>query len=200
MGKEKAFKPPLLKNMLSDYFSGTWKLLTETSRFLSRTQVFSLYEEELRSWRHDLQNAENNNEENKRIRQEIIELRTSLRHQGFDLTLAGQNLVVEGFRNDTSLGEGFRRVVIFFGDDDLHWLSGEENHVTLAELLERQLGAINRKQIFIIRSKHYLWFCRKGNDLILSGSDSETKEDFERLKAMTEAHSLEILGKLKGLK
>ena len=199
MNTKKTVKPHLIKNMLSDIFSDTWKLLSETSRFLSRTEVFSLYEEELRLWRYDLQRSEKNSEEHKRIRQEIIELRTSLRHQGFDLSLARQNLVVEGFRNDASFGEGFRRVVIFFGDDDLIWLSGEDNHITLAELLEKQLSARIQKQSFPIRSKHFLWYCRKGNTLILSGSDSETKEAFERLKAMAEARSLEILAKLKNL-
>ena len=190
----------MLKNLLSDHFSDTWKLLSETSRFLSRTPVFSLYEEDLRLWRHDLQAAGKNGEEYKRIRQEIIELRVSLRKQGFDLSLARQDLVVDGFRNDASLAEGFRRVVIFFGDEELFWLSGEDNHVTLAGLLENRVQMRLRNQRFAIRSKHYLWYCRKGNNLILSGSDTETKEDFERFKAMVEANSLRILAKLKDLR
>ena len=200
MSKKRLEKPWLLTGALSDRFSDTWKLLSETSRFLSRTAVFTLYEEELRLWRLALQSAENNTEEQRRIRQEIIDLRVSLRKQGFDLSLARQNLVVDGFRNDASLGEGFRRVVLFFCDNDLFWLAGDDNHITLAELLDRQLPSIFRKRSFPIRSKHYLWYCRKGNNLILSGSDTETKENFERFKAMAEAHSLEILGKLKDLK
>jgi hypothetical protein len=165
-----------------------------------RTPVFSSYEEELRSWRRDLQAAGKDGEESRRIRQEIIELRSSLRRQGYDLSLVRQSLVLEGFRNDTSLGEGFRRLVVFFGDDNAYWLSGDNNHVTLAELLERQLNARSARRRDIIRSKHYLWYRRKGNVLILSGSDSETKEDFERLKAMAELNSLVILAKLKDLK
>ena len=200
MDSKKSEKPRLLRGLLSDHLSDTWKLLSETSGFLGKTSVFTLYEEDLRFWRHDLQNAGENMEKQKRVRQEIIGLRTSLRKQGFDLSLAGQKLIVDGFRNDASLAEGFRRVVIFFCDDDLFWLAGEDNHITLAELLERKLPSLLKKRSFFSLSKHYLWYCRKGNNLVLSGSDTETKEDFERLKVIAQVHTLEILGKLKDLK
>jgi len=200
MDKKKAVKLSSLTDLLSDRFSDTWKLLSETSRFLERTPVFAQYEEELRSWRRELQNAGKNIDVSRQIRQEITELRRSLRQQGYDLSLAKQNLVVDGFRNDVSLGEGFRRVVIFFCGDLVLWLSGEDNHITLAELLERQAETRLSKQKFGVRSKHYLWYRRKGNDLILSGSDTETKENFERLKAMAEANTLFILSRLKELK
>ena len=200
MGKNKSANGLSLKNMLSDRFSDTWKLLSETSSFLSRTPVFANYEEELRFWRHDLQNAGKDGDVSRRIRREIIELRASLRQQGYDLSLARQSLVLDGFRNDVSLEEGFRRVVVFFGDEGTYWLDGEENHVTLAELLEQQIHAQSVRRRINIRSKHYLWYRRKGNVLILSGSDSESKEDFERLKAMAELNSLAILSKLKNLK
>jgi hypothetical protein len=90
-------------------------------------------------------------------------------------------------------------VVIFFAEDDIYWLAGEDNHITLAEMMEKQLDADSRRR-GDIRSKHYLWYRRRGNDLLLSGSDTEMKEDFERLKAMGEANSLVILAKLRGLK
>ena len=200
MSEKKPGKPLLLRSRLSDHFSGAWKLLSETSGFLSRTPVFALYEEDLRSWRLELQRAGKDSDVHKRIRQEIIELRASLRQQGYDLSLAKQNLLLEGFRNDTALGEGFRRVVVFFCEDDAYWLAGDDNHITLAEMLERQLSASSRRRGGAIRSKHYLWYLRRGNDLILSGSDTETKEDFERLKAMADANSLLILARLKNLK
>lgn len=200
MGKKNQVKSGSFKDLLSDHFSDTWKLLSETSLFLSRTPVFLQYETDLRSWRQDLQRAEKGGSEYTRIRQEITEFRKSLRLQGYDLSLAKENLVVEGFRNDASLGQGFRRVVIFFGEDDIYWLSGEENHIVLSELLERQIESRAQKRRYAILSKHYLWYCRKGYNLFLSGSDTETKEDFERLKAMAETKSLLILAKLRGLK
>jgi len=199
MSEKKSAKSDLIKNLLVDRFSDTWRLLSETSGFLSRTKIFSFYEEELRVWRYDLQKAADGSEEQKRIRQEIIELRKSLRQQGFDLSLAKQNLVLDGFRNDVSLGEGFRRVVIFFTSGGLYWLSGDDNHITLAELLDRQMNTRYRRQNVSILSKHYLWYCRKGDTLVLSGSDTETKEDYERLKAMADANSLGILAGLKEL-
>jgi hypothetical protein len=191
-------QPRSLRDLLSDRFSDTWKLLSETSQFLSRTAVFHHYEDQLRSLRQDLQRAGNDSEIARRIREEITELRKSLRLQGYDLSLAKQSLVISGFRNDAALGEGFRRVVIFFGEEDIYWLAGEDNHITLAELLQRHLD--NKGYHSVIRSKHYLWYRRKGNELFLSGSDTELKDDFERLKAMGEANILVILAKLRGLK
>ncbi|MDR2552187.1 MAG: hypothetical protein LBD31_03350 [Treponema sp.] len=188
-----------LRDLLSDRFSGTWRLLSETSLFLSRTPVFSHYENQLRIWRRDLQSAGNRGDIARHVRNEITELRRSLRLQGYDLSLARQNLIIDGFRNDTALGDGFRRVVIFFAEDDIYWLAGEDNHITLADFLERQIESAWRRRSLTIRSKHYLWYRRRGDDLILSGSDTETKEDFKRLKAMGEANSLVILARLRGL-
>lgn len=200
MDNKKSKKTGSLKELLSDRFSDTWKLMSETTVFLSKTPVFEQYEEELRSWRRDLQIAGKDSKKSAQIRADITELRKSLRKQGYDLGLAKQNLVVDGFRNDASLGEGFRRVVLFFGEEDIYWLAGEDNHIALAEMLDKQLEVRAQKQRIVIRSKHYLWYKRRGNDLVLSGSDTETKADFERFTAMTEANSLVILAKLKGLK
>jgi hypothetical protein len=189
-----------LRDALADRFSDTWKLLSETSQFLSKTPVFAHYEEDLRAWRSRLQRTGKNSSDARRIREEITELRKTLRIEGYDLSLARQNLIVDRFRNDAALGEGFRRVVIFFGEDDIYWLAGEDNHITLAELLERHLETARPQNRGIIRSRHYLWYRRRGGDLILSGSDTELKEDFERLKIMAGANSLIILAKLRGLK
>jgi hypothetical protein len=186
----------VLKDLIQDRFSDNWRLLSETSGFLARTPIFGQYEDQLRQWRADLQRNGKDTEVTRRIRAEITELRKSLRLQGYDLSLASQQLVIDRFRNDAALGEGFRRVVIFFGEEDAYWLAGEDNHITLAELLERRLEGVSRN----IRSKHYLWYRRDRGVLTLSGSDTETKEDFQRLKAMGEANSLIILAKLKALR
>ena len=200
MDKKKSIKKMSVKDLISDRFSDAWKLLSETTGFLSKTTIFLQYEEELKAWRRDLQRAGNNGEVQNRIRQEIIFLRKSLREQGHDLSLVKQNLILDGFRNDASLGQGFRRVVIYFCEDDIYWIAGDDNHIILSEILDRQMEGRSQKQPCILRSKHYLWYRRKGSDLVLSGSDTETKDDFERLKAMAETNSLVILGKLKGLK
>jgi hypothetical protein len=190
-----------LADVLSDFFSDVWKLLSETTVFLSRTKEFHLYENQLRLWRSELQSSYKNPEVVQRIRSEVTGLRKNLRLQGYDLSLGKQNLIFDGFRNDASLAEGFRRVVLFITDTDIFWLTGEDNHIALAGFLERQMetGNMAHRQIRIL-SKHYLWFCRMGADLILSGSDTEMKEDFEHLKAMGEANSLLFLSRLKKLK
>jgi hypothetical protein len=187
-----------LADIFSDLFSDAWKLLSETTVFLSRTKEFHLYEDQLRLWRAELQTSSKNPELTQRIRSEVTGLRKNLRLQGYDLSLGRQNLIFDGFRNDASMAEGFKRVVLFITDKDIFWLTGEDNHIALAEFLERQLET-GYRQIQLL-SKHYLWFRRMGTDLILSGSDTELKEDFEYLKAMGEANQLLFLSKLKKLR
>jgi hypothetical protein len=189
----------LLKALISDKFSDIWRLLSETTQFLSRTPIFDQHEAQLRSWRQELQSAgKKNTEITRRIRSEITELRKSLRLAGYDLSLAAEELVVDRFRNDAAISEGFKRAVVYFCEDDAYFITGDENHIALAGILDRKLDSLPRRiQVF---SKHYLWYKRKGNALILSGSDTESKPDFERLKAMAEANSLSILSKLKSLR
>jgi hypothetical protein len=186
-------------NALSDRFSDIWKLLSETTLFLSRIGELPSYEDMLRHWRSELQSSKRNNETIQRIRTEITELRKQLRLQGHDLSLGKQNLIIDTFRNDACTVEGFQRLVLFIGSENIFYIKGEENHIALAEFLERRLEKASGKVIRILE-KHYLWFCRRGVNLILSGSDTETREDFERLKAIGEANSLMILKGLKGLR
>ncbi len=185
--------------VLSDRFTDVWKLLSDTTAFLSRTPDFNQYEEQLRTWRAELQ-ISNNSETVQRIREEITDLRKALRLQGYDLSLGGQTLIVDTFRNDVSIKDGFKRVVIFITNTEIIWLSGDENHITLAEYLESRIQQHPANYNMRIIGKHYLWYRRRGNELILSGSDTETKEDFERLKAMADANNLFFLAQLKYLK
>jgi hypothetical protein len=191
-----------LADILSDRFSDVWKLLSETTVFLSRTKEFDAYEGQLRTWRSDLQTSGRNPEVAQRVRSELTALRKNLRLQGYDLSLGGQNLIIDGFRNDACLGEGFRRVVIFISDNAIFFLAGDENHITLTEYLDKRIEAETaaRKQWIKILDRHYLWYRRRGQDLILSGSDTETKEDFARFSAMCDANSLLFLSGLKGLR
>jgi hypothetical protein len=199
MGRGKSIR---LADILSDRFSDVWKLLSETTLFLSRIGELSSHENQLRAWRLELQNSGKNQAVSQRIRSELTALRRALRLQGHDLSLVKQNLVFDGFRNDASLGQGFVRVVMFISDDDIYWLSGEENHISLASRLERQIeDFINAKRTPIhITARHFLWYRRHGNDLILSGSDTEIKEDYAHLKAAGEANTLWFLSRLKNLR
>ncbi|MDR1277462.1 MAG: hypothetical protein LBK02_01790 [Treponema sp.] len=191
-----------LADLVSDKFSDIWKLLSETTVFLSRTGESDTYEKQLRSWRSELQSAGRNTETAHRIRSELTELRKHLRLQGYDLSLGRQNLIIDGFRNDTCLGEDFRRVVLFIAEDQVFFMAGDDNHIALAEYLDRQVDAavVSRKTRVRILDRHYLWYRRDGQDLILSGSDTETKEDFERFSAMCRANSLLFLSALKNLR
>lgn len=191
-----------LAGLLSDRFSDVWKLLSETTVFLSRTGEFDLYEEQLRAWRAELQSAGRNTGAAQRIRSELTELRKQLRLQGYDLSLGRQHLIIDGFRNDACLGEGFRRVVIFIAEKDIFFLAGADNHIVLADHLERRVEAegVSRKTRVRILDRHYLWYRRDRRNLILSGADTETREDFARFSAMCRANSLLFLKGLKNLR
>jgi hypothetical protein len=193
-------KPETLIEIFSDRFLDVWKLLSETTVFLGRTREFHLYEHQLRLWRAELQSSPKDSAAAQKIRSEVVELRKHLRLQGYDLSLGRQNLLFDGFRNDTSLGENFKRMVLFITSDDLLWLTGEDNHVTLAGFLERKIETAMARTGIQIAGKHYLWYRRRVNDLILSGSDTETQEDYARLKATGEANPLFFLSKLKSLR
>lgn len=172
-------------------------MLSETTNFLSRTHLLAQYEGQLREWRSILQNSHNNNDRSLTVKQELIELRKSLRFQGYDLSLGSQNLVFDGFRNDTCLSDGFRRIVLFIGNEGVYWLVGQDNHVTLSSFLEERM---DQQRVRQIRERHYLWYLRRKNELVFSGSDTELKEDFERLKRIGEANPLLFLSSLKSLR
>jgi hypothetical protein len=199
MAKNKSGMRTTVAEALGDRFTDVWKLLSDTSSFLSRTPEFHHYEEQLRSLRSQLQMSKNS-ETAQKIRKDITELRRSLRLQGYDLSLGSQTLTVDHFRNDASLKDGFKRVVIFLTNSGIVWLGGEENHIMLADYLESRIRNNLTDDHMKILGKHYLWYRRRGNELILSGSDTETKEDFARLQAMAEANSLFLLAQLKNLK
>ncbi|MDR2176531.1 MAG: hypothetical protein LBP20_00625 [Treponema sp.] len=197
-------KSEKLRDLLADHFSDVWKLLSETSIFLSRTGEFGQYENQLRGFRARLQRCGKTSEQPGIIRSELIELRRNLRILGYDLSLGGQNLIFDGFRHDDSMAEGFRRLVLFIGDavngdTGVYWYRGDENHIALAGFLEERLKSAGGRPLRI-RNRHYLWYRRRKTELILSGSDTETRDDYERLKAAGEANPLLFLSKLKNLR
>jgi hypothetical protein len=172
-----------LARSLSERFASTWRLLSDTTAFLSRTSVFDQYERQLRDMRGRLQLARDDDHRAAEIRKEIVNLRSSLRLQGYDLSLGALELSVKGFRGDASIAEGYRRVVIFIGSKGLRVLSGDGNHIELHDRLE---AALSGRASIEIQSKHYLWYRWSQGLLSLSGAATETAEDFETLQAWCE--------------
>jgi hypothetical protein len=201
-----ARKTGTLVNTLKEQLADPWKLLSETTIFLSRAGELQAWETQLRHWRAALQSSRKSSEIIRQIRKEIIEFRTNLRLQGHDLSLASQNLIIEGFRNDIALAEGFTRLVLFIireytgpnTREKIVYLTGDDNHVTLAGFLENRLEHTGKQ--YNILEKHYLWYRRQGADLVLSGSDTETKSDFERLEALCAVKTFFFLSGLKQLR
>jgi hypothetical protein len=147
-----------------------------------------------------LQRAKADKDRISEIRSQLIELRKNLRLLGYDLSIAKHTLIFDGFRHDDSIAQGFRRLVLFMGDQDLYWITGDDNHVMLASFLEKKLdNTIRRGERVNIYGRHYLWYLRRKTELILSGSATETKDDYERLKTIGEVQALLFLSKLKSL-
>ncbi len=185
-----------LSNELAEKFATTWRLLSETTIFLSRTRHFNRYEKMLREWRHTLENNRGDSDVMLTIRDEIITLRKTLRKEGYDLTLGSRDIKVEGYRNDAAVREGFTRAVLAITDNAIYYLAGQENHIQLAGYLESQL---HKMRLTGIKQWHYLWYRWRNNLLVLSGSDTETKEDFELLKQYVEENKLFMLKQLRKL-
>jgi hypothetical protein len=186
-----------LVDLLSDRFAGVWKLLSDTGAYLERTALADQYEEQLRQWRHEMSGGGMHPD---KVRAELVELRRHLRRAGYDLNLGGQKLLFDGFRNDTSLADGFRRVVLFIGKDQIFFLTGEENHIMLGDFLERTIERWNVRERIRITGKHYLWYLRQRDGLILSGSDTETPDDYRRVRDLGEADPLLFLSKVRLLR
>src|SRR5208283_758504 len=100
---------------IAERLASTWVLLSDTTNFLSRTSVFPQYESQLRDLRLRLSSSKQDDREVQAIRRELIELRAALRLQGYDLSLGALDLSIKGFRNDSAVAEGFKRIVIFIG-------------------------------------------------------------------------------------
>jgi len=188
-----------LTTSLAERLASAWVLLSDTTNFLSRTSIFSNYENQLRELRSTLSNAKDNPEKLRQVRKELTELRQSLRIQGYDLSLGALELAIKGFRNDAAVVEGFKRLVLFIGGTKVYFISGEDNHRTLHDALEAECLA---RRVVDVWQKHYLWYRWNNGLLMISGADSESAEDFEALKAWGELpeNRLALLGRLKKLR
>jgi hypothetical protein len=188
-----------LRTGLSERFASAWVLLSETTNFLSRTNAFPHYELQLQDMRRRLRGGEKVPGLIRSIKAELVELRSSLRLQGYDLALGARELEVRGFRNDASIGEGFTRLALYIGARNVYWLAGESNHIELGRWLDLSFAEAGSDDIL---QKHYLWYQWTNALLTLSGADTERPEDFEALKAFVadKDRKLWLLSRLKKLK
>ena len=186
-----------LVNTLAERFASAWKLLSDTTIFLSTTKVFPRYEQMLREWRRRLEYTRNDSGLIDEVRRELIAFRAELRKMGYDIKLGAYQIKFEGFRHDDAVAEGFTRMVLFLAPpDNLYFLTGAENHIELDGFLERRLSRAN---IRTIGRRHYLWYRWFQNTLVLSGADTEGKEDFETLKSTVEEDQLFFIKRLRKL-
>ena len=181
---------------VAESFSSTWRLLSDTTNFLSRVKLLSAYDRDLKEMRDRLYRYRRNPEVQRQVRQRIVEIRRSLRARGYDLRLGSRDIVLEGFRHDDAMGDGFRRLVIAVAPDDVIALAGDLNHQELAAMMERRLQ--NSRSPRSVQF-HYLWYRWRSQVLVLSGSASETARQFEELKEYFESNKELLLKKLSHL-
>jgi hypothetical protein len=182
---------------LAKKINEVWGLLNETALLLNRTSVRGRFENQLAVLRFQLQKALSNPTILQGINAALTEMRKQLRLAGYDLSMGKYTLIFDGFRNDDATIDGFGRIVLFIEKSGaFYWKTGEENHLMLASML----GTVLEKnpELHIV-DMHYLWYLRTKTTLTLSGSATETGEDYERLKVMGNRDSLLFLSRLKGL-
>ena len=178
---------------LAETTSSTWRLLSDTTNFLSRHKLLEEYEQELRRWRQQLTRLANNPGAAREVRDEIVALRRSLRQHGYDLRLGSRDIKLEGYRNDDAMGEGFQRIVIGLAEDDVYYLAGSANHIELAEQLD---SLCRQKRSCKPYRVHCLWYRWRSDVLVLSGAASETAQMFDEMKAWFEPNRELLLKKL----
>jgi hypothetical protein len=183
-------------NRFAESISSTWRLLSDTTNYLSRMKMLDQYETELRSWRDRLARNRNNAQVAREVRDDIVALRKLLRSQGHDLRLGSKDVIIEGWRHDDAMGEGFRRLVLGLAEDDVYYVAGDANHIDLAEMLESQCRSRRRCKPY---SLHCLWYRWRSDVLVLSGAASETAEQFEEFNQYFHINKELLLRKLSSL-
>jgi hypothetical protein len=185
-----------LKGSIQERFASVWKLLYDTDRFLSRTPLFAQYEMRLREWRRELQLRKNDSMRLTEIRGEIVTLRRELRSRGYNLRLGEFDLEISGFRSDDALGIGFARAVLAVAQKGMVALAGQGNHLELQEMLYSRLRGAGLGNL---SGMHSLWYRWDNRLLRISGADSETKDDFGKLRTLAESESMRIIAAFREL-
>ncbi len=180
----------------AESISSTWRLLSDTTNFLSRMKMLEQYEKELKGWRDRLSRSRSSTQVAREVREDVVALRRLLRSQGYDLRLGSKDIVIEGWRHDDAMGEGFRRLVLGLAEDDVYSVAGDANHIDLAEMLESQCRSRRRCKPY---SLHCLWYRWRSDVLVLSGAASETAEQFEDFQRYFQVNKDLLLKKLSSL-
>ena len=176
---------------MGEKFADVWVLLSNTDRFVSRAGLMTKYERQLRQWRADLQNAGNDMDRTRDIRDEIVAFRKARREEGWELRLGLLDVQVKGFRSDDAMGVGFRRMVLYVGErGEVRYIVGSANHIQLDE--EMNVRLMQSPSVEPLEP-HYLWY-RKVDDVIeLSGADSQSRESQERLVDYVARHKSDLV-------
>jgi len=190
-------KNPLghIRDRFEENFASVWKLLSDTDHFLSRTPLFDQYENRIRLWRYQLQIYRNDTDRIGEIKKEIVVLRKELRQGGYNLRLGQYTVEFQGFRSDDAPRFGFRRAVLIEINRKVYLLCGSENHNELKYYLG---GRLTSSGISYNRDFHSIWFTWDNRLLIISGADSETKEDFEDLRKDVERNEFIYIDAFRG--
>lgn len=183
-------------NNIREEITSIWKLLNDTTIFLTRIKKFNEYENQIRDWRAKLQGFRNNPDIHKEIRQNIIYLRNSFRSQGYDLKLGSKDVGVFGFKHDDATLYGFKRIVVAVDHDNIFYITGEINH---QELMNYLASRLKNKSNYKFKNAHSLWYRWHNNVLQFCGADSESKEDLEKFEEFVENNKNLVLRKMKNL-
>ncbi|MBN2769872.1 MAG: hypothetical protein JXR90_04165 [Spirochaetes bacterium] len=182
---------------LKEEFTSVWTLLNDTSRYLTRVELFTEYENMLRKWRAALQKKYRNPDVYRSIKRQIIDLRKQLRKEGHDLRLASMDIELKGFKSDDAQRYGFKRAVLYLSTKNIAYTSGDDNHSDLSKYFERRM---DNQSNFNYSYLHSIWFRWRHNEILeIAGSDSETREQYAAMQKFINNNKLYVLKKIKDI-
>jgi predicted Zn-ribbon and HTH transcriptional regulator len=174
---------------LEEYLLTTRALLSETEQFIiQNTKIYDQYDEAFLQLREILEAGKDRRKEIEKVRVYVSKIRKSLRLKGYNFKIRPMDLKVDGFRNEESAAQGFKRcVVVLTEEGDVLFMAGTENHKEMQKALEARAS---------VREVHHLWFNWVDRVLILSGAASESPENFDRFEEYAASHKEYLLKKL----
>ncbi len=79
---------------------------------------------------------------------------------------------------------------------EIHFMCGEDNHLNLIGFL---MARLRHGSMPADAEVHSLWYRWKDNILQICGADSETRDDYDRLRAFVDDNKSLVLARLKKL-